>query len=333
MRQNRPVSTVPLPTHAVDAASEGPAPRPWRGALWMLGAVASFLTMALAGRQLSSHLGTFQILFFRSLVGLLVVGLLAWRSGQAVWRTQRLTLHLGRNLAHFGGQFGWFHALGVIPLAQVFAIEFTVPLWTALLAALLLGERLTARRTLALALGFGGVLVILRPELGLGGAGAGSGFGAWTGSAAGLATLAAVASAAAYGLSYIATKRLTPTDAPLTILFFMTVVQLPLGLVGAAMQWQPVTWPQVPALVLVGLTALSAHYCIARALACADLAVVIPVDFLRLPLVALIGYAFYGEAVDGWLVLGMVLIVGANLANLGAVRPAKTSALSQDRAR
>lgn len=299
----------------------------------MLGAVASFLTMALAGRQLSSHLGTFQILFFRSLVGLLVVGLLAWRSGQAVWRTQRLTLHLGRNLAHFGGQFGWFHALGVIPLAQVFAIEFTVPLWTALLAALLLGERLTARRTLALALGFGGVLVILRPELGLGGAGAGSGFGAWTGSAAGLATLAAVASAAAYGLSYIATKRLTPTDAPLTILFFMTVVQLPLGLVGAAMQWQPVTWPQVPALVLVGLTALSAHYCIARALACADLAVVIPVDFLRLPLVALIGYAFYGEAVDGWLVLGMVLIVGANLANLGAVRPAKTSALSQDRAR
>jgi drug/metabolite transporter (DMT)-like permease len=290
----------------------------------MLGAVASFLIMALAGRQLSAHLGTFQILFFRSVVGLVVVGLLAWRSGLAVWRTQRLSLHLGRNLAHFGGQFGWFHALGVIPLAQVFAIEFTVPLWTALLAALLLGERLTARRALALALGFGGVLVILRPELGLGGSGAGA--STWAASATGLATLAAVASAAAYGLSYIATKRLTPTDAPLTILFFMTVVQLPLGLVGAAMQWQPVTWPQVPALVLVGLTALSAHYCIARALACADLAVVIPVDFLRLPLVALIGYAFYGEAVDVWLVLGMVLIVGANLANLGSSRRAGATA-------
>ena len=307
----------------------------------MLGAVASFLAMALAGRSLSAQLGTFQILFFRSVVGLLVVGALAWRAGYAVWRTGRLGLHIGRNLAHFGGQFGWFYALGVIPLAQVFAIEFTVPLWTALLAALLLGERLTARRALALALGFGGVLVILWPSLGSawagstgglpGGSPAGStgsaGASAWTGTA--VATAAALASAAAYGLSYIATKRLTPTDRPLSILFYMTLIQLPLGLLGALMQWQPVAVAHAPALLVVGLTALTAHYCIARALACADLAVVIPVDFLRLPLVAVIGYAFYGEAVGAWLVAGMLPIVSANLANLGAGRAAGPTTSAQ----
>jgi drug/metabolite transporter (DMT)-like permease len=297
----------------------------------MLGAVASFLAMALAGRSLSAELGTFQILFFRSVVGLVVVGALAWRARLAVWRSGRLGLHIGRNLAHFGGQFGWFYALGVIPLAQVFAIEFTVPLWTALLAAALLGERLTARRGLALALGFGGVLVILWPSLSSAWAGTTGGLpggstagaaeaSAWTGTA--VATAAALASAAAYGLSYIATKRLTPTDPPLSILFYMTLIQLPLGLLGAMTQWQPVAVAHAPALLVVGLTALTAHYCIARALACADLAVVIPVDFLRLPLVAVIGYAFYGEAVGAWLVAGMLLIVGANLANLGAGRVA-----------
>jgi drug/metabolite transporter (DMT)-like permease len=274
----------------------------WRGAAWMSGAVLSFLAMALAGRELSASLGTFQILFFRSLIGLVVIGVLAWHAGWARLRTAHPALHIGRNLAHFGGQFGWFFAIAAIPLAEVFAIEFTIPLWTALLAVLFLGERLTARRMAAIAVGLAGVLLILRPGAGL----------------MHPAAFAALAGAVAYAVSYVLTKRLTPTEAPLAILFYMTVVQLPLGLVGALLQWRELAWPMAPWLLVVGLGALTAHYCIARAFALADIAVVIPVDFVRLPLVALIGYAFYGERLDALAVAGMVLIVGANLINLRA---------------
>lgn len=277
---------------------------PWRAAAWMGGAVVSFLTMALAGRELSGTLSTFQILCFRSVVGLVVVGALAWRAGLHLLRTGRPGLHVARNVAHLGGQFGWFFAIASMPLAAVFAIEFTIPLWTALLAVPLLGERLGPQRALALGLGLAGVAMILRPGAGM----------------LQPATLAALAGAVAYALSYLATKRLTPTERPLTILFYMTIVQLPLAALGAAWTWQAPDWTLWPWILLVGVTALTAHYCIARAFALADIAVVIPVDFLRLPMVALIGWALYGERVDGLAVAGMVTIVVANLVNLRAAR-------------
>jgi drug/metabolite transporter (DMT)-like permease len=285
-----------------DASPAGVRSDRARAALWMGGAVVSFLMMALSGRELSRTLSTFQILCFRSVVGLAIVGLLAWRAGPSVLRTRRPGLHVARNLAHLGGQFGWFFAIGAIPLASVFAIEFTIPLWTALLAAALLRERLTGPRIAAIALGLAGVAMILRPGAGL----------------LQVATLAALGGALAYALSYLATKQLTPTEAPLTILFYMTVVQLPIAAAGAAWQWQAPDWGQWPWIVLVGVTALTAHYCVARALALAELAVVIPVDFLRLPLVAAIGWALYGERVDALAVAGMATIVVANVLNLRA---------------
>ena len=192
----------------------------------MGGAVVSFLTMALAGRELSASLSTFQILCFRGVVGLVIVGALAWRGGGSMLRTARPGLHLARNVAHLGGQFGWFFAIAAIPLASVFAIEFTTPLWTALLAAALLAERLSARRGLAIVLGLAGVAMILRPGAGL----------------LHPAAFAALGGAIAFALSYLATKRLTASDTPLTILFYMTVMQLPLATLGAVWQWQPPDW-------------------------------------------------------------------------------------------
>lgn len=296
----------PTPAAPAAAPASGSSTAPVRGrgtaALWMGGAVLSFLLMALAGRELSASLSTFQILCFRSVVGLVVVGLLAWRAGFGVLRTRRPGLHVARNLAHLGGQFGWFFAIAALPLASVFAIEFTIPLWTALLGALLLRERLSAARAALIAAALAGVLMILKPGAGL-----------WQ-----PAALAALGGAVAYALSYLATKRLTPTEAPLTILFYMTVVQLPVAAAGAWMHWLPPDWGQWPWILLVGVTALSAHYCIARALALAELAVVMPVDFLRLPLVALIGWAAYGERLDALAVAGMAVIVVANALNLRA---------------
>lgn len=271
-------------------------------AAWMGGALLSFMAMAVAGRELADELSTFQILFFRSLIGLVVISLLLARAGWGQVRTSLPGLHVVRNLAHFGGQFGWFLGLGYIPLAEVFAIEFTGPIWTALWAALLLGERLTAPRVAAIALGLAGLLLILRPGL----------------QAVQPVALAVLASAVCYALSHTLTRRLALGDTPLAILFYMTVIQLPLGLILSMPSWR---WPEAgmwPWLVVVGLTALSAHYCLARALALADATVVVPLDFLRLPLIAVVGALVYAEPLAPLVFAGAALMLLGNWINLRA---------------
>lgn len=285
----------------------------FRAALWMCGALVSFMAMALGGRELSSELSTFQVLFFRSLIGLVIVATLARVHGVNPFKSLRLGLHIARNIAHFAGQFGWFFAIATIPLAEVFAMEFTIPIWAALLSALFLGERLTARRLLALGLGLTGVLLIVNPGSGL----------------LHPAAFAALGAAIAYAASYVLTKRLTLTETPLIILFYMTIVQLPLGLFGAIPNWHSVHVAQLPWLLVVGITALTAHYCIARAFALADVSVVLPMDFLRLPLAALLGYALYGESIGALTVIGGLLIIGANAATL---LPARTKRVRESTA-
>lgn len=277
-----------------------------RAALWMTGALASFMAMAIGGRELAAELTTFQILFFRSIVGLAAVALLLQRSGWTQVRTRVFGTHLVRNLAHFAGQYGWFYGLALIPLTEVFAIEFTMPIWTAVLATLILGERMNRLRIAAVATGFVGVLVVLRPGL----------------AAVSPAALAVLASAAAYALSHVFTKRMSTTETPLAILFYMTVIQLPLGLVPALPDW---VWPSAalwPWVVVVALTGLSAHYCLARAFRLADATVVVPMDFLRLPLIAFFGLVLYGEALQPWVVLGAGIILLAAWLNLRSARPA-----------
>lgn len=273
-------------------------------ALWMGGALVSFILMAVAARELSSSLGTFQILFFRSLIGLTVILLILGRRGLRTVASTHLRLHLVRNLSHYAGQFGWFYGIAFIPLAEVFAIEFTVPVWTALLATVLLGERLTRVRVIAIALGIVGVLLILRPGLAV----------------VHPAALAVLIGAVAYGVSHTLTKKLSGYDKPLTILFYMTLIQLPLGLVPSLFDWttpSPSMWPW---LIAVGLTALSAHYCMTRAFLLADATVVVPLDFLRLPLVAVLGFLFYGESIEWFVFAGAILILAGNLLNIRGER-------------
>ncbi|WP_287156692.1 DMT family transporter [Chloroflexus sp.] len=273
----------------------------WRAALWMAGALFSFSAMAVGGRELAAELSTFQILFFRSLIGLPLVGLVVMRyGGPQQLRTRRLPLHLLRNLAHFGGQYGWFYGLAFISLAEVFAIEFTVPLWTALLAVVVLGERLTPIRLLAVILGIAGTFIILRPGSGM----------------IHPAALAVLLAAFGYATAHTLTRKLVSTETPLAILFYMTLIQLPLGLIPALTDWtlpSPARWPWV---IVVGVSALTAHYCMARALRLADATVVVPLDFLRLPLIALIGALFYGETVTWSLALGSILILSGIATNL-----------------
>lgn len=263
-----------------------------RGALWMLGAVVSFCAMAIAARELLKYMGTFEILFFRTGIAFLVVLALASREGWQRLKTGVFGTHLWRNLFHFGGQAAWVWSLGLLPLATVFAIEFTTPVWAAGLAVLFLGERLGARRLVMLALGVLGVLVILRP-----------GFAVLQ-----PAALVMLAGAWAFAVQMIGTKRLSAVDSPLCVLFWMSIIQSPFSLALALPHW---TWPHAalwPWVVLVGIGSFTAHYCLTSAFRNGDVTVIGPIDFVRLPAIAVVGALFYGEPFDPWILLGAAII-------------------------
>jgi drug/metabolite transporter (DMT)-like permease len=278
------------------------ASAPVRTLVWMLLALSCFSAMAVAARELSGALSTFEIVSFRSLIGLFLVSVIIAARGRGEWRTTQLPRHIARNLAHFVGQFAWFYALAIIPLASVFALEFTTPVWTTLFAVLFFHERLTVGRLVALVSGFIGVLIVLRP-----------GLVQWP-----LAAYGMLVGAACYGVAHNLTKTLTAKNSTLTILFYMMLLQLPLGLVPAIERWIWPTLPQFGWLLLIGSVGLFAHFCMTRALALSDASVVIPLDFLRLPLIAAIGFFIYGEPLSVWTVVGATLMFGGILFNLRA---------------
>jgi drug/metabolite transporter (DMT)-like permease len=267
-----------------------------RAAVWMTGALASFTGMAIAARQLSFHMGTFEILFFRSLVGLAIVAPLVLWNRVDVFRASRLGLQIGRNAIHFAGQFCWVVGVAVLPLAQVFAIEFTMPIWVAFMAAFFLRERLTGPRMVAVIGGFIGVLIIVRPGL--------AGFNP--------ASVIVLAGAIFFAASVVMTKVLTRTDSTLAILFFMAVVQLPMGLVPALRDWVTPGIGELPWILLIGVAALTAHYTLTRALRIADASVILPIDFMRVPIVAVVGFLIYSEALDPWVFVGALVIFASN---------------------
>lgn len=274
-------------------------------ATWMAGSIASFSLMAVGGRELAAELTTFDIMAWRSILGLAVVSAALLVLGRAAEvRRRHLGLHLARNLAHFAGQNLWFWALTAIPLAQVFALEFTSPLWVALAAPLLLGERLTRGRALALAAGFAGVIVLTRP------------FG--TGLDAGQA--AAALAAVCFAATAIATKRLTRVESTAAILFWLTATQSVMGLAATLPGGGP-TLPSAelaPWMAVVALAGLSAHLCLTMALSLAPATVVVPIDFARLPVIAAVGALAYAEPLDPWVVAGGALILTANWANVAS---------------
>ncbi|MBS0563450.1 MAG: DMT family transporter [Proteobacteria bacterium] len=280
--------------------------RPLAAALWMGGSVLGFCLVAISGRALRTHLDTFEVMLYRSLVGVVAVtaaAALAGRLGEI--GTRSLGLHLVRNTVHFAGQNLWLFALSLIPLAQLFALEFSYPIMVALSAPLLLGERLSGGRLLSAAAGFAGILIVARP-LAPGGLSPG--------------LLAAMACAVGFAGAAILTKRLTRTVSVLCILFWLTLMQTLMGLACAALDGR-VALPSAAALpwvLAIGLAGLVAHFSLTKALSLAPASLVVPVDFLRLPMIALVGAAFYGEPLDAWVLVGGAVILGANWLNLAA---------------
>jgi len=284
-----------------------------KAALWMGGSIASFLTMTVAGRAILPDLDVFQLMEMRSVIGWFILLPLVFASGGfAAMRTKRPLQHIGRNVVHYAGQFAWLQALTMIPLAQLISIEFTTPIWGALLAVLFLGERMSARKVAAIMLGLIGVLVIVRPGA----------------TAVDPGHLIMLAGAVGFGISVVMVKSLTRTDSVVAIIFWMLVIQSVIGLVPAIAVWRTPTAEMWPWILLVSFTGMSSHFCMARALAYADATVISPMDFLRVPLSALIGWLLYQEQIDAFTAGGAFLILLGNLLNLQkkATKPAEVAA-------
>ena len=267
----------------------------------MAGWLALMLILTVAGRETTRELNVFQIMEVRSVLGLcMLYPLIRMSGGFATLRTARPLQHLSRNLIHYGAQLGWFFALTLIPIGQVVSIEFTMPIWTAILAAAFLGERMTVWKSAAIMLGIVGVIVIVRPSTGEINPG----------------QLIALAAAVGFGISIAMVKSLTRTENTLAIIFWMLVVQSVAGFFPSIYVWVwPSAWAWGWIVVIAGCGTFS-HYCMARAMLYADATVVIPMDFLRVPLSAAAGWVIYSERLDMFTVLGAALILTGNLLNL-----------------
>jgi drug/metabolite transporter (DMT)-like permease len=272
---------------------------------WMVGTLLSFSLMAISVRQLGGTLNLFELLTVRAVggLGILFVVMTAQPSLFGYLALRKPFVHLVRNGTHFIANICWTNAVILLPLATVFAIEFMMPVWAGLLAVLLLGERFTLSRAGTIVLGFLGVLIILRPGI----------------EAFQPAAIGVLIASLGYAASNIATKKLIPVQSTIAILFWMNVMQIGMALPGidflfplrlASHQW---IWA-------FGLAfgGTFAHYCLTNALRVADAIVVIPLDFLRIPLIAFVGWTFYGERLDLLVFAGAGIIVSGIVWNLRA---------------
>jgi len=288
---------------AASAQPEAPPARLGWLMFWMSGTLLSFIIAALSVRALGDRLNAFEMMSIRSAGGLLILLAMALAS-PALWRSvsmRHMRLQIPRNVVHFGSQICWTLAITLLPFATVFALEFTIPAWVSLLAVLFLGERMTVTRAGALAICFVGVLVILRPGL----------------EAFQPAALLLVVGSLLFAIAAVITKKLIVTETTFSIMFWMNLMQLPMNFAGS----DPLFFLKLDATVAlpvlgVAVAGLAIHYCLANAFRYGDAMIVIPMDFLRLPLVAVIGWMFYGEHLDAFVFAGAGLIIAGVLWNV-----------------
>ncbi|SMH32288.1 DMT family transporter [Mesorhizobium australicum] len=282
-----------------------------KAALWMAGWLTLMLLMSVAGRAATIEIDVFQIMELRALIGLVLLWPLVHAAGGLrAMRTSVIGQHVGRNVVHYFAQYAWLLALTMIPLAQLISIEFTMPVWTAIFAGLFLGERIGGLKIASIVLGILGVAIIVRPGLDHVAPG----------------QLIALVMAVGFGISVTMVKGLTRHDSVVRIMFWMLVIQGLIGIVPALWVWR---WPSAETWAWIAVIAACgtfSHYCMAKAMTYADATVVIPMDFLRVPLSAALGYLLYSEMLDAWTVAGAAMILFGNLLNLRGAAPPKAAA-------
>jgi drug/metabolite transporter (DMT)-like permease len=283
------------PTSAPDGRADPralAASRALRGLGLMFASTFLFAAMHASIRHLSEAIHPFEIAFFRSLFSLVVVAPWLYRDGLALLQTRHLGLHTLRAVLNVFAMLSFFYALSITPLSEVTALGFTAPIFTTMLAAMLLREVVGLHRWSAIAVGFLGTLTILRPgfaEIGTG-------------------QMLTLFSSLVWAFALLTIKTLGRTDSSATIIAFMALLMMPMTLVPAAFVWR---WPdgtQLFWLVLVGLLGGVGQLCVTEALRQTETAVVMPIDFCKLPWVAGIAYLAFGEVPDRYTWLGGAII-------------------------
>ena len=275
-----------------------------KGALWMIAAAAALTAMAVCIRYLPAY-SVLLMIFLRNVINLVLMAPSMIRQGKSMVVTQRLGTHALRNLFLYTGNCAWFYGVTLIALADVAALQFTSPLFTAIIAAAFLGEKIGSHRMIAILVGFAGALIIIRPGV----------------IPVNLGTVMILVAAFLYSCAHVVTKRLSDTESGSTVVFYMSVTILVYSAIPAFFVWQTPTWADMPAMIGLGITGYATHYCITRSLAVGDASFVIVFDFMRLPFSAILGWLLFQEILDAWTVAGALIIFAAGY--YSTVREAK----------
>ena len=277
-----------------------------KGAWWMIAAAAALTAMAVCIRYLPAY-SVLLMIFLRNVINLFLMAPSLIRQGKAVFKTDRLSTHALRNLFLYSGNVAWFFGVTQIALADVAALQFTSPLFTAIIAASFLGERIGGHRMVAILVGFAGALIIIRPGI----------------IPVNIGTLSILLAAFLYSCAHVVTKRLSDTESGSTVVFYMSVTILIYSAIPAYFVWETPTWADMPAMLGLGITGYATHYCITRSLAVGDASFVIVFDFMRLPFSALLGWMLFTEILDVWTVAGALIIFAAGY--YSTIREAKST--------
>lgn len=269
---------------------------PVTGAMWVIASMATLAGLAACAKALSAQgMHPFQVVFFRNLFAALVFSPLLFTRGLALFETSQLSLYAGRCAISLFSMLTWFYALSVIPLGELTAISFLAPLFGTLGAIFLLNEKVRARRWTALALGFIGALIILRPGM----------------SPLGHGQLMALMAAMSSGVVAILVKQLTSRDDPNKIVFLTHLLLVPMSLIPALFIWK---WPPLSQIWLIlgmGFFATLGHMMLVRGYAATDASLVMTFEFSKLPFATAIAYFFFHETIDVWTWVGAIVIIGS----------------------
>jgi drug/metabolite transporter (DMT)-like permease len=266
---------------------------PIAGIIWITAAMALFAGLAVFSRMaMNAGQHPFEVVFLRNVFAcLLLVPLLVYR-GRSLWHSNNFGLYGLRVVVSLVSMQAWFYAVFLIPIGEVTAISFLNPLFGTLGAVFLLGETVRMRRWTALAIGFLGAMIILRP----------------TGSALGLGQLCALLSALAAGLTVVLVKQLTAHDDPDKIVFLTNVMMTPISLVPALFVWRWPTMEVLPVLIGMGLCAVLGHVCVVRGYAATDASLAMTFEFSKLPFTVALTYLTFAETIDLWTWVGALII-------------------------
>lgn len=261
----------------------------------MSAAAFGFSLMNVAIREAAQELSPLQVAFLRNFFA--AITLMPWlvAGGFSALRTTRLKMYFWRAAFGLCAMMLWFTSLALLPLADAVALNFTVPLFATVGAALFLGEIVRTRRWMATLVGFAGVLIILRP-----------GFAELS-----LVMLLPIGAAFFQAVGALLVKSLSRTEGAGTVVAYMNLLLTPMSLVPALFVWQWPSWYVLGLCAFVGFTGAVAHVAFTRAYALVDASSVMPFDYMRLPFSAALAYLLYAELPDLWTWVGAGVIAAS----------------------